>query len=246
MSVFIAILSLAVLAVCFIKLAIKAIQKERVPKSSQRGKDALAKIEQAEDLGTIATILSENDVISVPKDNRHNTFGDDLSHLDKDGELPFGWVYHYSQFVEQQEKKIDKKWEAVYAATSTQAKLNAFRNYFATVTKVGEECRNTGECHYKWFCENIIGSEWYNNHLKKYEQFKIDAPELIKREKLLANLESVVMAKLQENNGILQSDFVKMFDPAIKSEVSTFLYDADKAGKIKRTKSGRSYIIEIK
>lgn len=241
---------LAVLAFIFcvvlLLLSIKIAKKKQAQKTNQHTKDVVAKIEQAEDLGTIATILAENDVISVPKDNHHNTFGDDLSHLDKDGELPFGWVYHYSQFVEQQEKKIDKKWEAVYAATSTQAKLNAFRNYFATVTKVGEECRNTGECHYKWFCENIIGSEWYNNHLKKYEQFKIDAPELIKREKLLANLESAVMAKLQENNGILQSDFVKMFDPAIKSEVSTFLYDADKAGKIKRTKSGRSYIIEIK
>lgn len=241
---------LAVLAFIFcvvlLLLAIKTAKKKQAQKASQRAKDAVAKIAQAEDLGTIATILAENDVISVPKDNHHNTFGDDLSHLDKDGELPFGWVYHYSQFVEQQEKKIDKKWEAVYAATSTQAKLNAFRSYFATVTKVGEECRNTGECHYKWFCENIIESEWYNNQLKKYEQLKIDAPELIKREKLLANLDSAVMAKLQENNGIQQSDFVKMFDPAIKSEVSTFLYNADKAGKIKRTKSGRSYIIEIK
>lgn len=204
------------------------------------------KLEQAEDLGTMATILSENDLISVPQDEYHNTFGDDLHHLTPDGELPFGWVRYYQDFTSQQEKKIDNKWKAVYSAASTQEKLDAFRRYFDTVTKVGEVCRNTGECHYKWFCENIIESQWYNDQLEQYKRLKQESPDLLKREKLLTNLEADIMTRLHECNGILQSDFIKTFDPLIKTEVSSFLYEADKAGKIKRTKSGRSYTLEIK
>lgn len=206
----------------------------------------LDELEHAEDLGTIAAILSDNNLISVPQDEYHNTFGDDLRHLTPDGELPWGWVHYYQDFTSQQERKIDNKWKTVYSAASTQEKLDAFRKYFDTVTKVGEVCRNTGECHYKWFCENIIGSQWYNDQLDQYEQLKHKAPSLIKREKLLANLEADIMIRLHECNGILQSDFIRTFDPLIKSEVSSFLYEADKAGKIKRTKSGRSYILEVK
>ena len=206
----------------------------------------LSELGQAEDFGTIAKILSENNLITAPKDEHHNSFGDDLQHLTADGGLPWGWVSYYKKFTDQQEKKIDTKWKAVHTATSTQEKLDAFNRYFDTVAKVGVLCKKTGECHYKWFCENILESVWYSEQIDKYERFKAEAPDLIKREELLSALDSDIMNKLRENNGILQSDFLKLFDPVVKKDVSDFLYKAEKERTIKRTKSGRSYILEIK
>lgn len=214
-------------------------------KKKKRPESVLSELNQAEDFGTIAKTLSENKIISEPKDGFHNSFGDDLRHLTEDGELPLGWVGYYQDFIGLQQGKIDAKWKTVYSAGLTQDKLDAFREYFAIIAKIGDECREAGECHYKWFCEDVIESVWYNNQLKDYKRLKADAPALIKHEKLLSNLESDVIAKLQECNGILQSDFLKTFDPLIKDDVSAFLREADRLGKIKRTKSGRSYILEI-
>lgn len=212
----------------------------------KRRKEAvLNELEKADDLGSIAKILAENDLIS-PTDDAHNSFGDDLNHLTESGDLPFGWVAYNSEFTERQEKRIDSKWNAVASASSASAKLSAFNEYFDTVSKVGKVCKRAGECHYKWFCEDIIDSRWYNDQLAKYERFKAEAPALIRRDELLPTLEADVMRKLQDCHGILQSDFLKLFDPVIKKDISEFLYNAEKAGRIKRTKSGRSYIIELK
>ena len=214
-------------------------------KKKKRPETVINELENAEDLVTIAKILAENDLISTPKDEHHNTFGDDLRHLTPDGELPWGWVYHNKKFIEKQEARIEKQWSAVIDSKLTDDKLGAYRKYFNVVNAVGETCKKAGECHYKWFCECIIGSVWYNDQMEKYRRFQLEAPDLIKREKLLETLEADVMEKLNENNGILQSNFIKMFDPVIKNDISSFLYYAEKYGKIKRTKSGRSYILEL-
>lgn len=206
----------------------------------------LNELEEANNLGDIAKIVAENGLISTPTDENHNTFGEDLRHLSEDGELPFGWVYYYEDFISTQEKKIDTKWSAVYSAITTREKLDAYKVYFNTIDKIGRTCKKAGECHYKWFAEYILDSDWYNQQIKRYREFEIEAPELIKRDELLLTLDSDIMNKLQECEGILQSDFIKLFDPVIKKDVSDFLYNADKYGKIKRTKSGRSYILEIK
>ena len=206
----------------------------------------LNELEKANNFGDIAKILVENDLISTPPDENHNTFGQDLGHLSKDGELPWGWLLYYKDFISQQEKKIDVKWNAVYSATTTLEKLDAYKSYFNTIDRIGRTCKKAGECHYKWFTENILGSVWYNQQVERYREFELEAPELIKRDELLLTLDSDIMNKLKECEGILQSDFIKLFDPVIKKDVSDFLYNADKYGKIKRTKSRRSYILETK
>lgn len=134
--------------------------------------EVIKKIENAKDMQTIAKVLVENNLISTPKDEQHNTFGDDLRHLTPEGELPWGWIAHNQSFVDRQEKRINNKWNVVVNSTSTADKLEAYRKYFETVNQVGEVCKKTGECHYKWFCEHIIGSVWYNNQLEKYERLK--------------------------------------------------------------------------
>ena len=220
-------------------------KNKKQPEPKKEPQQVLKELEAAEDFGTIAKILAENNLISKPKDEFHNVFGEDIRHLSYDDNLPWGWEYYYKDFVEKQQKKIDAKWNAVYACRLTTDKLEAYKKYFDTISGIGTLCQKTGECHYKWFCEAILGSVWYNDHLEKYERLKIEAPDLIKHEKLLETLETDVMSKLAECEGVLQSDFIKMFDPVIKADVSSFLYQAEKSSKIKRTKSGRSYILEV-
>ena len=70
---------------------------------------------------------------------------------------------------------------------------------------------------------------------------KQQAPELIKREELLKNIGPEVMRKIKENNGILQTDLIKMFDPMIKSDISTLLRNLEQGNVIIREKSGRTY-----
>ncbi len=221
--------------------------KGAIPEETKAEPKAVSdELEKANNLGDIAKIMLDNDVIGSPVDDNHNTLDEDLQHLSQDGELPLGWVYYFRDFISQQEKQIDAKWNKVYAAPSVKDKIDAYKRYFSTIESVGNTCKKAGECHYKWFCENILESTWYNQQINEYRRFEVESPELIKRDELLATLEPDIMNKLKGCEGVLQSDFIKLFDPLIKKDVSDFLYNADKYGKIKRTKSGRSYILELK
>lgn len=50
---------------------------------------------------------------------------------------------------------------------------------------------------------------------------------------------------LNDNNGILQSDVYKHFNPIAKLEIQSLLYEWGETGKIKKEKSGRSYKITV-
>ncbi len=48
-------------------------------------KKIMKQFESAKDLGEMGRVLAENDVISAPKDDHHNVFGESIDHLDEDG-----------------------------------------------------------------------------------------------------------------------------------------------------------------
>lgn len=108
----------------------------------------------------------------VSQTNKTNSVGEDLTRLTPEGELPWGWISHYSDFVKAQENLIDDQWKNVYNAKGTDSEVDAYKAYFDVVNDVGETCKQTGECHYKWFCEYIIGSGWYEEQVKKYKKLK--------------------------------------------------------------------------
>ena len=66
------------------------------------------------------------------------------------------------------------------------------------------------------------------------------------RKTWLSVLDNEIIKQLQANDGILQADFVRMFDDCIQSEVSSKLYFMAKAGELERIKSGKSYILHYK
>ena len=199
--------------------------------------------EKADDLGEIANILVSSEVISGKVEKGKNSFGEDLQRLTPNGELPFGWVAYYKDFVDEQNQKIDALWRDVYTATTTTKKIEAYRKYFDEISHIAVLCKESGECHFKWFCENIIETQWYNKQFAEYQELKQQAPELIKREELLKNIGPEVMRKIVENDGILQTDLIKMFDPIIKDDISKLLRNLEQGNVITREKSGRTYKI---
>ena len=66
-------------------LFFKKIKEKITSKKKNDKSNVLQNLKKAESLGEIATILAENQLISIPKDNNHNTFGrrlkSDRSHV---------------------------------------------------------------------------------------------------------------------------------------------------------------------
>ena len=211
-------------------------------------------------------VLSSEGLISFVKSNLENpteenvlkaldalaTPDDDLEHLNENGELPWGWHTHNKAFKE----KIDSEYSyflelwlsSRHAAPKTQYEgLKSFVMYLEDAEKL---CKEKGEC-FEWYFYNIIASKEYIQK-RKQELHELQAnfddieKEFEKKVSELSDLDERLIKALETNQGILQSDFVKMFDPIIHKEVKEMLYNLDKEGKLQRTKSGRSYILNYK
>lgn len=118
----------------------------------------------------------------APKKKNTNSFGEDMNHLTKDGELPWGWVTHQKDFIKSQEKIIDTAFENVLSAKNTSDKIAAYESYFGIVHSVGETCRNTGETHYEWFRYYILTSQWYMDQKKNYKTMLAETAKHTNRE----------------------------------------------------------------
>lgn len=212
----------------------------------KQAEKALKELKKANDLGQIGNVLIKNGVISKPKDNNHNSLGERLDVLTPDGELPFGWVSYHKDFVKAQEDRINKAYEPIYTARKTADKLSYFKKYFEEVNSVGEYCKGKGETYYKWFVYHIIESTWYGEQVNDYKQLKADAPKLIEQEKWFEQIEAKIEETLHNYDGKLQSEFVKTFEHNEQDYVRFYLSRAEKDGRIQRTKSGRSYILNLK
>lgn len=76
------------------------------------------------------------------------------------------------------------------------------------------------------------------NYLEKnYDKLKSDEE---KYNSLIVGLEDKILKILNENNGILQKDLIKMFDPLLKNDISNFIYKLTKDNKIEKKKVGNS------
>lgn len=112
-----------------------------------------------------------------------------------------------------------------------------YQDYFS---KMWEHLHNS-------HCGNFCYIEKYEKELKCLLENKI---ELCAKEALHTseseNLEDRVKKSLMENGPILQTELYKFFDPIIQNDISSILYFMAKDGRIKRTKQGKTYLIEYK
>lgn len=172
--------------------------------------------------------------------------------LTKEGDLPFGWTSRNKNFVNRIQGEYTyflNRWiESRTKSPKEQfAALKSFVLYLEDVEKL---CKSKGECHVLWFNEILTEKGYLENRRNELNDFHQNLVKLQDEyEKKLFELEGLedkVWNKLKENEGILQSEFVKLFDPIVKDEVAKILYYWSKEGKIQRTKSGRSYILHYK
>ena len=183
-------------------------------------------------------------------EKNHNTSRDSLDKL-VDGDLPWGWITYNNDFIEPIETQYryflnmwvnarNKSPKVLYSS------LKSFVMYMEDVEKL---CKSKGECFEFWFNEILTGKGYLK---QRKQELKILSENLSKsqnayeyKQDLLLNLDSTLLNFLQNNNGILQKDVYKQFDPSIKSDVQNLLYDWEKSGKIKRIKLGNTYKITL-
>ena len=101
-----------------------------------------------------------------------NSSGERLDRLTPDGELPWGWVVHNKGYIEAVETAIQLHWDRVLEAKDTEVKYHAYRESCQGVQTIGSGCEQDGECQYKWFCEYVIKSDWYDYQLREYSKLK--------------------------------------------------------------------------
>lgn len=195
------------------------------------------------------TVSKQNPQASMTETN---SFGECYDRLTQEGELPFGWVTknkkfcdrinrEYSHFLNLWLESRNKSPLDQYAA------LKSFVLYLEDVEKL---CKSSGECFEFWFREILTGKGYVETRKKELEELTANFNKMQtnhdRRNDQLCNLDSRIIKILIDNPGVLQSDFVKMFDPLIQSYVREKLYFMEKAGKLERVKSGRSYILHYK
>ena len=184
---------------------------------------------------------------------------DNLEHLTKDGELPWGWIYKNKEFTD----KINNEYSYFLNAwlnsknkspMERYAPLKSFVLYLEDVQKL---CVSKGECFELWFYECIASKDYIEkrknelNHLvvnmDSLQEHKVQKQKEEEKQKRIVEMKSDVILLLKENDGILQSDFWKLFDDEMcRMAASEIVYALTKEGKIERIKSGRTYTLHYK
>ena len=181
-----------------------------------------------------------------------------MDKLTEDGNLPWGWVTKNKDFTEKIQKEFNyflNNWLSSREKEPLRRyeTLKSFVIYLEDVKKL---CESKSECHVFWFTE-ILTSKGYLDERKaeldylqtNFNQIDKDYKEQVVKQKevdrKIVEMESTVMNLLRKHNGILQSEFWKLFDKD-QDVVQEIVYSLWKKGVITKTKSGRSYILTLK
>jgi hypothetical protein len=183
---------------------------------------------------------------------RTNYAGESVDKLDKDGNLPWGWYAAHKEFTDERTTEytyfLDNYCEA--RSKSPLEKYETLKSLVLYLEDAKKLCYSKGECFAKWYDDIIASPE----HIRKLQlelselesNFHGLQDEWELRQKLFVGLDEKVWKIITDNDGIMQTDLLKMFDACVKNDITNFLYHWDKEGKIERIKSGRSYALHIK
>lgn len=198
-------------------------------------------------LGDIAVKLAKAGVISVPKDDNHNTFGEKLDRL-VNGELPWGWVTAKAKFIEPRDKKLTDLHIRACSAKSVVEERYFIEEFLAAFQAYRNECEKLGECYVKYFSDMHSSLCGPREERLAYLNENYDAlvADEEKKSKALLTLSTDIENMIQSQPGILQSELIKQFDPLVKSEITDLLYHWTQDGRITREKQGRTYALTMK
>lgn len=177
---------------------------------------------------------------------------EDLEHLDENGELPFGWTYKNKDFVKNENSLFSyflQNWLDSKCA-EPKTKYEALKSFVTYLEDAEKICKSKGECFEFWFYEILTSKDYLQKRKDELADLTANFDEIEtnykKKENELANLDAKIVKMLKDNPNIIQSDFVKMFDDVIQSEVKEKLYYMDKIGVLERIKVGRSYTLNYR
>lgn len=183
--------------------------------------------------------------------NKHtNSLGESLDKL-IDGDLPFGWTYHNKDFTDKISSEFSNYLHAWVEAQNKSPKehYSALKSFVSYMENAERICKSKGECFEFWFYEVLTGKDYLNMRKKDLgnltQNLSILQSEYEQRQKVFPRLETSLLKVLTQNTGILQKDVYKHFDPSVKQDIQSFLYQWSKSGKIKREKSGNTYKITV-
>lgn len=209
-------------------------------------------IKNTDSLGNVAMKLAKSGVITVPKDDNHNTFGEKLDKL-VDGDLPWGWENAKQSFIKPRDNKLYDLSIRASKAENIDEEIKLLKEFIAFFKEYENECSEKGECYQKYFLDMHIKQpnrprySWLKDKKErlKYleENYKKIKDESKIKEEQCKDLSEKLIQIISNNPGILQSDIYKQFHEVIRDEVSSKLYFWNKSGKIIREKSGRTYKI---
>lgn len=183
---------------------------------------------------------------------RFNKPADDLDHLTPEGDLPWGWLAENKEFIDRVDSEYSyflHKW--IDAKNKSPKELySALKSFILYLDDLQEVCKQKGECFEHWFDRIIASSDYIEKRKTELTELTENLEELQKNYEhkmaWLPILDDEIIKQLQANDGILQADFIKIFDECVQSEVSSKLYYMAKSGDLERIKSGRSYILHYK
>lgn len=197
---------------------------------------------------------TDDEVISIIKDAL-TTKKETLDHLGEDGELPWGWAYHYKDFTEAADKEVKFFYDEYYKhrygdPRKKYAAIKSLLLYFDDAKKVYAK---KGECFLFWF-ENWWATEdevkRLTEELKYLEEHMDELEKEYKRQQyinniLIPDIKIKAIQIIKDNPGILQTEVYGHFEAKHKTFVQDALYQLAKEGKITREKQGRTYKLTI-
>lgn len=188
-----------------------------------------------------------------------NSFGDPLDKL-VDGELPWGWVTHYKDFIDKYTEEYNYFLYAWFDARkgSPKEERPALKSLLLYMDDVQKLCDQKGECFGFWCSDYLIGGQKktcedrladlesnMEARLQEYEEKQKMQERRAELEAYEATLtDEMMLDAIRQHEGMLQKDLCKLFP--YPQAISSKLYYMAKEGKIERIKSGNSYILKIK
>ena len=101
-----------------------------------------------------------------------NYAGERMDRLDKEGNLPFGWVVHNKKTVDAIEAELNPIRKAICDATTDAEKLEVLKKYEAYLKQGIVKYKRKGACEGKYFEEYICDSEETKQRLKELKKLR--------------------------------------------------------------------------
>lgn len=165
--------------------------------------------------------------------------------------IPYDWYSRNKSFLEPMRKKYGfllEQWaDSRNIDTSPQTQLNNLSEFVNFMDESLRICKQKGRYFEAWFYQYLADPNYIEKRRSDLQNLTENIEDLQakfdKRKKELVNLDARIVQALKENDGILQSEFSKLFDASVRNDVRGKLYFMEKSGALQRIKSGKSYIL---